>query len=111
MSTEESQTPNGNDDDRLSLHANLLKAAAAGRLDDLECPNCRQPAVAVWFTHPAIDAYRTWFMCSNCEFHTRAQDTERPSFFSEDRVKTDLEERDLAILRQSVFKRPPLREM
>jgi hypothetical protein len=108
MPTESSQNPN---DERVSLHMQLLKEASAGRLDDIECPKCRQPAVSVWFTHPAADFYRTWFICVNCDFHTRAQNTQKPVFFSEDRASTELEEKDLAILRQSIFKRPPQRLM
>lgn len=34
-----------------------INEAAAGHLDDLECPKCRQAAVSVWFTHPANDVY------------------------------------------------------
>ena len=109
MSTENSQNQSNNE--RVSLHVRLLKEAAAGRLDDLECPKCRQPAVSVWFTHPAADFYRTWFICVNCDFHTRAQNAEKPPFFSEDRVSTELDEKDVAILRQSLFKRPPRRMM
>jgi hypothetical protein len=99
-----------NDED-LSVQLRLLNEAAAGRFDDLECPKCRRPAVSVWFTHPAADVYRTWFICADCDFHTRAQNTERPNFFSEARVSTDLEERDLSILKESLFKRPPQRLM
>jgi len=93
--------------EELALQLRLLAEADAGRFDDLECPQCRQTAVSVWFTHPAADVYRTWFICANCSFHTRAQNTERPRSFSETRVSTDLEERDLSILRQSLFKRLP----
>lgn len=96
---------------RLSSHLRLLNEAAAGRLEDLECPKCREGGVSVWFTHPAADTYRTWFICADCDFHTRIQNTEKPLFFSEDRVSTDLEERDLSILRQSLFKRLPRRLM
>jgi hypothetical protein len=98
-------------DERLSVQLRLLDEAAAGRLDDLECPDCRQAAVSVWFTHPAADIYRTWFICADCPFYTRAQNTEPPHFFSEDRVNTDLEEQDLSILRGALFKRPPQRLM
>ncbi len=110
MPTENSQNPRRTNEE-LSLQLRLLKGANAGRLDDLECPKCRLAAVSVWFTHPVADVYRTWFICVNCDFHTRAQNTEKPRFFSEDRVNTELEEKDLAILRRSLFKRPPLRTM
>ena len=98
-------------DERLSLHVRLLGEAAAGHLDNLECPTCRKAAVSVWFTHPSEDEYRTWFICDDCGFHTRTQNTERPQFFTEDRVSSELEERDLAILKNLVFKKPPQRFM
>ena len=94
---------------RLSPQLHLLNEAAAGRLEDLECPTCRKTAVSVWFTHPASDTYRTWFICANCDFHTRVQNTERPQSFSQDRVNTNLEERDLSIFRQSLFRKLPRR--
>jgi hypothetical protein len=96
-------------DERLSSHVRLMKGAAAGQLEDLECPTCGHAAVSAWFTHPEPDMYRTWFICSDCDFHSRAQNTERPVFFSEVHVCTDLEERDLSILKRSLFRRPPQR--
>ena len=100
-----------NSNEQTEIIVRLLNEAALGRLDDLECPKCRHTAVSVWFTHPAPDVYRTWFICSDCDFHTRAQLTDRPQYFSESRVNTELEERDLSILKQSLFKRPPQRLM
>lgn|GEM_PF-2566511 len=110
MPTGNSQNPSRTDEE-LALQLRLLNEADAGRLDDLECPECRHAAVSVWFSHPAAEVYRTWFICASCDFHTRAQNTEKPRFFSDERVSTDLEEKDLAILRQSLFKRPPQRLM
>src|SRR5215468_6397981 len=83
---------------RLSLQVHLLAECEAGRLDDLECPKCRHHAVSAWFTNPATDVYRTWFICGDCDFHARAQNMEKPRFFSANRVSTDLQERDLFIL-------------
>jgi transposase-like protein len=100
-----------NHNNDLSTHLQLLQEAAVGRLENLECPSCKQATVSVWFSHPAADTYRTWFICAACDFHSRAQNTERPAFFSEDRVSTELEEHDLSILRQTIFKRPPQRLM
>jgi hypothetical protein len=93
--------------ERMRLHTRLLDQAAAGLLDNLGCPNCAEPSVFVWFTRPAANAYRTWFICADCDFHTRVQNTERPQSFSEDRVSTDLEERDLLILKKARSKSPP----
>ena len=109
MPQESSSLPQN--DEALSLQLHLLSEAAAGHLEDLGCPKCRNAAVSVWFTHPAADVYRTWFICSDCDFHSRAQMAEKPAFFSEDRVSTDLEEKDLSILKKSLFKRPPQRLM
>jgi hypothetical protein len=109
MPSEESQNPQN--DESLKVQLRLLGKAAAGQIEDLECPSCGHAAVSVWFTHPAADVYRTWFICADCDFHTRAQDTSRPSFFSEARINTELEERDLSILKQSRLKRPPQRLM
>ena len=95
----------------LTAQMDLLRKANTGQLESLDCPKCRHATVSVWFSHPGSDVYRTWFICSNCDFHSRAQNAEKPPFFSEDRVSTELEEKDMAILRQSLFKRPPLRKM
>lgn len=94
-------------DIRISDITRLANEAAAGRLEELVCPSCGYAAVSVWFTNPAPDVYRTWFICTNCEFHTRAQLKERPTHFSESRVDTELEESDLMVLKRSKFKRPP----
>jgi len=50
-----------------------------------------------------------FFLTFHVEYgiHTWAQHAERPPFFSEDRVSTDLQEQDLAMLKRSRFKMPP----
>ena len=93
-------------DARLRVHLHLLNEAANGRLDGLECPTCWKKTVSVWFTHPAVDFYRTWFLCTACDFHTRAQHAAKPAFFTEARVRSDLEDKDLSILEGAIFKRP-----
>src|SRR5260370_41590087 len=75
--------------DRLAL----LQAANEGKLDGLPCPRCKAPKVSVWFTRPAENEYRTWFICDRCGFEMRAQNTGRPIHYSEDR---DLGRRDSA---------------
>jgi hypothetical protein len=97
--------------EKVRLQLRLPEQAAIGRLDDLECPQCGHKAVSVWFTHPAANIYRTWFGCSHCNFITRAQNSTRPPFFSEARVRQDLEERDLVALESSVFKAPSAGEL
>lgn len=66
----------------------LLKAAAAGELDALPCPQCQHACVSVWFTHPAEDLYRTWFLCEQCGFEMRAQNVGRPPYYSTERDRT-----------------------
>ena len=94
-------------DERISSYTRLLNQAEVGHLDNLECPGCGNHAVKVWYTNPVENTYRTWFICSDCDFHTRAQNIARPQFFAEDRVNKELEERDLLILKRSRFKQPP----
>jgi hypothetical protein len=84
----------------------ITNKAASGHLDNLECPSCHQPSVLVWFTNPAENTYRTWFLCTQCDFHSRAQNAGKPTSFTEDRRCADLEDRDRSILLNAVFKRP-----
>lgn len=85
-------------DDRIEIHLQLVKAAEQGRLNSLQCPLCNRPEVSVWFTLPAPDQYRTWFVCENCDFHTRAQSSNKPKYFTQTRVKPKLDELDVASL-------------
>jgi hypothetical protein len=66
----------------------LLRAASAGDLEGLPCPQCQRPSITVWFTHPAETLYRTWFVCAACGFEMRAQNAGRPPYYSEDRDRT-----------------------
>jgi hypothetical protein len=72
----------------LVARAALLEAAAEGKLDGLSCPRCQCPDVSVWFTHPADDLYRTWFVCGRCGFEMRAQNAGRPPHYSAERDRT-----------------------
>src|SRR5580765_6788171 len=76
------------------LTLTLLNSAADGHFDALECPECHKPSVSVWFTHPRDGEYRTWFLCQECPFSTRAQNSERPNHFSDSRVHKALEKYD-----------------
>ena len=67
MPRDRSQSQNG---ERVSLHVRLLEEVNAGHLDGLECPQCKHLAVSVYFTHPAAEECRTWFICSICDFHS-----------------------------------------
>jgi ribosomal protein S27E len=92
--------------ERVQLLAHLLHEAEAGHFEELACPDCQHRTVSVWFTNPAPSLYRTWVICTDCDFHSRAQNSERPRFYSEDRRRMDLEERDSAILKQAILKKP-----
>jgi hypothetical protein len=83
----------------LALHIKLLKEVDSGNLDNLECPVCRRHAVSAWFTNPEPETYRTWLICADCDFWSHAINSGKPSYFSESRVRPDLQERDGAILK------------
>lgn len=92
---------NSQDSDRdLSSKINLLRIAASGVLDSIQCPNCKECSVSVRFTHPADNEYRTWFVCSNCDFRLRVHDSGRPSHYSETLVDEHLQAYDSEILRK-----------
>jgi hypothetical protein len=69
----------------------LLREANDGKLDGLTCPRCVKPCVSAWFTHPQEREYRTWFICNNCDFEMRAQNTGRPLHYSKQRDRTATE--------------------
>jgi hypothetical protein len=93
-------------DDRVARIVGLAGQADLGLLEGLRCPDCGTLAVEVWFSHPAENEYRVWFLCSTCNFQTRAQVAEKPTFYSEERLRQDLEARDEAIRDSTIFKNP-----
>jgi hypothetical protein len=92
--------------ERLNRQLALVKQATKGQFEHLECPDCRHASVSVWFTHPQPDEYRTWFICADCNFHTRVHNDSIPTNFTEDRVNSELKEMDESILEAANFKRP-----
>lgn len=90
-----------NQSDDVQLRLGLLNVLESGILDSIGCPRCHQPTVSVSFTHPSHDEFRTWFICKNCSFSMRTQNSEQPKHFSSDRVDERLEHYDLDILRKS----------
>jgi len=89
-------SPNRNDD--VAVRVGLLRALESGLLEQIECPYCHNRSVSVRFTHPAETEYRTWFICEECSFKMRTQNSERPRYFSPDRIDIALEAYDLKIL-------------
>jgi len=66
----------------------LVQAASEGKLDELRCPQCECQTVSVYFTRPTPTEYHTWFVCSNCDFSMRAQNSSKPEPYSESRDRT-----------------------
>ena len=91
----------GRDSSReLAANVNLLRVADSGKLEAIECPECKESAVSVRFTHPAEGVYRTWFVCSRCEFRLRAQSSGRPANFAESLVDEKLQKCDIEMVRK-----------
>lgn len=82
----------------------LLQEVNAGILDNLECPKCQHKAVSAWFTRPEPETSRTWLICTDCGFWSHVINSTMPPFFSEDRVRVDLQEKDAAILKSMRLK-------
>ena len=82
----------------------LLHEVNAGILDNLECPKCQHKAVSAWVTRPEPETFRTWLICANCDFWSHIINSTMPPFFSEDRVRVDLQEKDAAILKSMRLK-------
>ena len=64
----------------------LIHALESGCFEALECPQCHEFSISVWFTHPKESEYRTWFVCERCAFNIRVQNSEKPRYFSTERI-------------------------
>jgi hypothetical protein len=67
----------------------LVQAASEGKLDGLPCPQCECETISVFFTRPSPTEYHTWFVCSNCDFTMRAQNSSKPAFYTKERDRTE----------------------
>lgn len=103
MHNEDSQIPD-NSSNEVALKLRLLRAAESGALEAIECPNCHQHTVYVCFTNPTENEYRTWFICQECTFEMRVQNTGRPRFYAMERVNYRLEEYDREVLGREHFR-------
>ena len=92
--------------ERVRKRIALLEEAAKGRYEGLSCPVCSRPNASVWFTKPAPDEYRTWLLCTACDFHSHVIYAGKPEDFTEERRRRDLETRDREILEKMVFRKP-----
>jgi hypothetical protein len=81
----------------------MLRNLETGILDSIECPQCHKYAVSVWFTHPQMNEYRTWFICADCLFKMRLQNSEKPPHYTEARVDARLETYDADVLKKKHF--------
>ena len=84
MNPESSQRPTNDMPARLAL----VQAATDGKLDGLACPKCACETVSVYFTQPVHGEFHTWFVCSNCDFSMRAQNSTKPAHYSVGRDRT-----------------------
>lgn len=84
----------------------LLDEASKGRFENLDCPDCHKPGASVWVTNPVPGEFRTWLLCAFCDFHSHGINSEKQPYFTEDRRRADLEDRDRTILKQMTFKKP-----
>lgn len=84
----------------LSIKLTLLRVLDSGVIDSIQCPQCLNGSVSVWFTHPLANEYRTWFTCEKCSFRMRVQNSERPRYFIEGRVDQRLDTYDTKILQK-----------
>lgn len=80
----------------------LAKAAEAGRHEHLECPECGQLTVSVWYTHPEARTYFAWFVCEHCQAHSKAvMMGDPPTSFRGDRINKKLEAIDEELCRKA----------
>jgi hypothetical protein len=86
-------------------YTRLLTQVASGRLDGLQCPECDQLSVSVCFTPHHANEYRSWFICTSCDFRSRTHNRTRTARPAIDRVKLDIENRSPFNLPASIFKR------
>lgn len=102
------QTVNFESDSRMSIegYTRLLTQVASGVLDGLQCPECDQRSVSVCLTPHHANEYRSWFICTSCDFRSRAHNRARPSSLTKDRVKPGLLIRPALTRPASIFKRP-----
>ena len=86
-------------------YTRLLTQVANGVLDGLQCPECDLYSVSVCLTPHHANEYRSWFICTSCDFRSRAHNRTRPSSMARDQVKSGLEIRSALIRPASIFKR------
>src|SRR5258708_29521592 len=60
-------------------YTRLLTQVASGVLDGLQCPECDQRSVSVCLTPHLPNEYRSWFICTSCDFRSRTHNRTRPS--------------------------------
>jgi hypothetical protein len=87
-------------------YTRLLTQVASGILDGLQCPECDLRSVSVCLTPHQANEYRSWFICTSCDFRSRAHNRARPSSLTKDRVKPRVEFGNALIRPIAIFKRP-----
>ena len=60
-------------------YSRLLTQVGTGALDGLQCPECDLFSVSVCITPHHANEYRSWFICTSCDFRSRAYNRARPA--------------------------------
>lgn len=88
------QSTSDDSNDDLVARVRLLETLESGVLDSIECPKCGKLTISVWFTRLGANEYRTWFICGECPFELRVQNSELPRLFVPERIHAKLQEYD-----------------
>lgn len=92
--------------ENVDKHVTMLWSLESGLFDSIECPNCAKREVSAWFTNPAENEFRTWFVCGACGLENRAINDGKPKMFRADRIHSELQKRDETIVKQRKFPPP-----
>jgi len=99
------QNPDSDSRTLIEAYTRLLTQVASGALDGLSCPECDQRSVSVCLTPHHANEYRSWFICTSCDFRSRAHNRARPSALAN---KTGLDVPSAIIRPASIFSRPAM---
>jgi len=84
----------------------LLERTVTDEFDSLECPQCHQPSLSIWFTPPRKDHYRTSFVCSQCQLEARDIDRQMAGNYWEERMNRRLHAYDAELLQEGPLPAP-----
>jgi len=87
-------------------HAKMLWSLESGIFDCIECPKCGKCEMSAWFTNPAPNEFRTWFVCCSCGYESHTMNAVKPANFRADRIHLEFQKRDEEIVKQRKFPPP-----